>query len=46
MIEQLELIHNKTKKTVILFAEIPQTIDKDDFENLFNQTNESRPFIL
>lgn len=46
VIEQLELIHNKTKKTVILFAEIPQTIDKDDFENLFNQTNESRPFIF
>lgn len=46
IVEQLELIHNKTKKTVILFAEIPQAIDKEAFESIFRQTNESRPFIF
>lgn len=46
IVEQLELIHNKTKKTIILFAEIPQALDKEAFENIFRQTNESRPFIF
>lgn len=46
IIEQLELIHNKTKKTILLFAEIPQTIDKDDFKQLYKISNESRPFIF
>lgn len=29
-----------------MFAEIPQAIDKEAFESIFRQTNESRPFIF
>lgn len=44
--EQLDVLHQKTKKPIILFMEIPQAISIEDANHLFTSTNQARPYIF
>lgn len=42
----LNLVHNLTKKTILIFMEIPSVISIEDMDNLIEKTNRSRPYIF
>ena len=46
VIQKLDWLHERTRKTLVVFMEIPSVISADDFENLFHSTNQSRPYIF
>lgn len=44
--QKLDWLHEKTKKTIVVFMEIPSIISADDFEYLYRSTNQSRPYVF
>lgn len=44
--QKLDWLHERTKKTIVVFMEIPSVISADDFEYLFRSTNQSRPYVF
>ncbi len=42
----LTLVHSLTKKTILIFMEIPSVISMEDMNNLIDKTNRSRPYIF
>lgn len=46
VVQKLEWLHDRTKKTLVVFMEIPSVISLDDFEYLYSSTNQSRPYIF
>lgn len=42
----LDLVHNLTKKTILIFMEIPSVVSMEDMNNLIEKTNRSRPYIF
>lgn len=46
VVQKLEWLHDRTKKTLVIFMEIPSVITYDDFNSLYSSTNQSRPYIF
>lgn len=46
VVQKLEWLHDRTKKTLVVFMEIPSVISLDDFDYLYSSTNQSRPYIF
>ena len=46
VIQKLDWLHERTKKTLLVFMEIPSVISADDFEYLYSSSNQSRPYIF
>lgn len=46
VVQKLEWLHDRTKKTLVVFMEIPSVISLDDFNYLYSSTNQSRPYIF
>lgn len=44
--QKLDWLHERTKKTIVVFMEIPSVISVDDFEYLYRSTNQSRPYVF
>ena len=44
--QKLDWLHERTKKTIVVFMEIPSVISADDFEYLYRSTNQSRPYVF
>lgn len=44
--EKLAWLHERTRKTIVIFMEIPSVISADDFDYLFRSTNQSRPYVF
>ena len=44
--QKLDWLHERTKKTIMVFMEIPSVISVDDFDYLFRSTNQSRPYVF
>lgn len=44
--QKLDWLHERTKKTIVVFMEIPSVISVDDFDYLFRSTNQSRPYVF
>lgn len=44
--ELLNLVHDLTKKTILIFMEIPSVISMEDMNNLVEKTNLSRPYVF
>lgn len=42
----LDLVHNLTKKPILIFMEIPSVVSMEDMNNLIEKTNLSRPYIF
>lgn len=42
----LKMVHDHTKKTILVFMEIPSVISFDDMRTLYNTTNQTYPFLL
>lgn len=42
----LNLVHDLTKKTILIFMEIPSIITMEEMNNLIEKTNRSRPYIF
>lgn len=46
VIQKLDWLHERTKKTLVVFMEIPSVISADDFDTLYHTTNQSRPYVF
>lgn len=46
VIQKLDWLHERTRKTLVVFMEIPSVISADDFETLYHSTNQSRPYVF
>jgi len=46
VIQKLDWLHDRTKKTIVVFMEMPTVISADDFDYLFKTTNQSRPYVF
>lgn len=46
VIQKLDWLHERTKKTIVVFMEIPSVISAEEFEYLFRNTNQSRPYVF
>lgn len=46
VIQKLDWLHDRTKKTLVVFMEIPSVISADEFENLYQSINQSRPYAF
>lgn len=44
--ELLDLVHDLTKKTILIFMDIPSVISMEDMDSLFVRTNSSRPYVF
>lgn len=46
VIQKLDWLHELTKKTIVVFMEIPSIISADEFEYLYRNSNQSRPYVF
>lgn len=46
VIQKLDWLHEKTKKTIVIFMEIPSVISQEDFDYIYKNTNQSRPYVF
>ena len=46
VIQKLDWLHERTKKTIVVFMEIPSIISTDEFEYLYSNSNQSRPYVF
>lgn len=46
VIQKLDWLHERTKKTLVVFMEIPSVISADEFETLYHSSNQSRPYVF
>ena len=44
--EKLERVHDRTKKTLVVFMEIPSVVSYDNFNYLYKTTNQTRPYVF
>lgn len=46
VVQKLDWLHDRTKKNIVIFMEIPSVISADDFEYLYRFSNQSRPYVF
>ena len=46
VIHKLDWLHDRTKKTIVVFMEIPSVISAEDFDYLYGNSNQSRPYVF
>lgn len=46
VMQKLDWLHNRTKKTIVVFMEVPSVISVDDFEYMYHSSNQSRPYVF
>lgn len=44
--QKLAWLHERTRKTIVVFMEVPSVISADDFDYLYRSANQSRPYVL